>query len=480
MRRKVIVIGSGITGMVTAACLARDDFEVEIYEKHDQPGGRVRRFSSDNFTFDMGPQILSTPGVIETFFNHFHQANQFLPEFKRLDPAYRIFNTQGEVFDVPGERKGLETFFNSYIRSGNKKMLKYLERASSYFNEYIGEKNYLNEPSNTSFGFKHWLSGSHDSYVKKLFRDYHIVKVLQNQYPFVTPPISDKSAIKYALNYSFIQHGVLYPKGGIPVLVNAFARLLDNLNVPIHTSSSVDGFDIIDDRVAGIITHGKTFHADYFISAMDYKNTEQHLPKEYRNYSDNDWDEAKNTGSLFVFFLGVKKKIEKLAANSVIYNSAMDKKFQILDDLDVPILHVSCPSKLDGSLAPPGMETMIIRTWVPSRIEDTGRVREHYYEKSLKLLEEVCGEPLHELIAFKKTMAHTDFESEYGTYRGSAYGWISNQYRQNKRNKKITNTSLRNLFYAEFPVLAGLGISSAILGGELVAGELMRADSKTY
>jgi phytoene desaturase len=117
---------------------------------------------------------------------------------------------------------------------------------------------------------------------------------------------------------------------------------------------------------------------------------------------------------------------------------------------------------------------------VPSRIEDTGRVREHYYEKSLKLIEEICGESIHEEIAFKKTMAHSDFESEYGTFRGKAFGWMSNHYRQNRKNKKITNSSLQNLFYGEFPVLAGLGVSSAILGGEMVAGELMRTDRKTY
>ena len=57
--KKVIVIGSGFSGLSAATALASRGYQVTVLEKNFTPGGRARKFDVDGFTFDMGPSCVA-------------------------------------------------------------------------------------------------------------------------------------------------------------------------------------------------------------------------------------------------------------------------------------------------------------------------------------------------------------------------------------------------------------------------------------
>jgi phytoene desaturase len=101
LAKKVIVIGSGFSGLATATCLAQQGFDVTVLEKNEAPGGRARKFEAEGFTFDMGPSWYWMPDVFEDYFNRFGKKTSNYYDLVRLDPSYRIFFGKKDEMDVP-------------------------------------------------------------------------------------------------------------------------------------------------------------------------------------------------------------------------------------------------------------------------------------------------------------------------------------------------------------------------------------------
>ncbi len=68
MSKKVVIIGAGVGGLAMACILGQAGYEVTIYEKNSQPGGRAGTFSAEGFRFDTGPSWYLMPDIFEHFF----------------------------------------------------------------------------------------------------------------------------------------------------------------------------------------------------------------------------------------------------------------------------------------------------------------------------------------------------------------------------------------------------------------------------
>lgn len=67
-QKKAIVIGAGIAGLATATRLALQGFAVQVYEKNNEPGGKMGSFRKDGFQFDTGPSVFTRPQELEHLF----------------------------------------------------------------------------------------------------------------------------------------------------------------------------------------------------------------------------------------------------------------------------------------------------------------------------------------------------------------------------------------------------------------------------
>ena len=100
MSNCVSIIGSGFSGLSAACYLAKNGFDVTIYEKNENVGGRANILKEKGYTFDMGPSWYWMPEVFEHFFNDFDcKVNDFY-ELERLDPGYRVFFSENNHIDL--------------------------------------------------------------------------------------------------------------------------------------------------------------------------------------------------------------------------------------------------------------------------------------------------------------------------------------------------------------------------------------------
>ncbi len=69
MDRKVVIIGAGLTGLVTAFYLKRKGIDFVLLEKSDRVGGVMQTATSDGFIYEKGPSsgMINAPEVVELF-----------------------------------------------------------------------------------------------------------------------------------------------------------------------------------------------------------------------------------------------------------------------------------------------------------------------------------------------------------------------------------------------------------------------------
>lgn len=477
MSKKVIVIGAGFTGMSVAAYLAANGFEVAIFEKNDRPGLRARHYSAEGFAFDMGPSLYCNSEVVNNFLSFFHYNLSDYYSVKQVDPIKRIFFSHNNFIDIPSKKDELYALFHSLENNGDKKLKKYINCAETYYNSFF-QKITGSFPKAKPVGKLRKLLvdnrlNKHTRYINRYFKNPEAIAILDHLllYPGIVPKA--ESEIKFAINHSILTNGLTYPEGGILQLINAFQQILQEQKVLIYYRSSVESYDIIDNKITGIITNGKTFHADIFVSSTDYHYTEQILPKNYRNYSEKHWKIKKELPSVLIYFLGFDIKLQNFKPiNTFLRGNNLN--IQVSD----AHIFVISPSKLDSSFAPENKESLIIRVIIPKGIEDTGKMREHYYEQTLKYLEQITGENLLDHVIYKKSYTKTDFEEDYNTYEGKDFRWLNTIYTAGKPKLKIRNQHIPNLFYAEQPTWLGADIPYALINGEIVANNIINIYSK--
>src|ERR687886_1054431 len=100
LAERVAIVGAGIGGLAAAIRLRLMGFEVEIFEKNGQPGGRVGRLREAGFTFDTGPTLLLMTDVYRDLFAAAGRDLDGEIELARLDPNYRVTFGDGDSIEV--------------------------------------------------------------------------------------------------------------------------------------------------------------------------------------------------------------------------------------------------------------------------------------------------------------------------------------------------------------------------------------------
>ena len=151
MSKKVVVIGSGFSGLSAACFLAKQGYDVTVLEKNDSIGGRARKFSVDGFTFDMGPSWYWMPEVFENFFKSFGKKVSDYYDLVRLDPSYKIYFSQSDIMDVPAKQKDLYDMFEEYETGSSKKLDNFLNEAAYKYK--VGMEEFVYKPGHNLMEF---------------------------------------------------------------------------------------------------------------------------------------------------------------------------------------------------------------------------------------------------------------------------------------------------------------------------------------
>ena len=484
---KIIVIGSGFSGLSCAAILAKNGLEVTVIEKNEQIGGRARVIKENGYTFDMGPSWYWMPDIFDNFFNEFNLKTHDLYKLKKLDPGFRMIFEQDEI-NIRSSFKEVCNLFEKYEQNGEKKLrdfildaqkkyelgLDFLYKSPGISIKELFNKNVIKNLSKFDF------FTSYSKHVRKNFKHPYLINLLEFPVIFLGSSAKNMPALYSLMSYSAIKQGTFYPEGGMNQIIVSLIKLCKDFGVTFIKKEFVKKINIKNNKAISVFTESKkTYNSDYIVGAADYAHIEKEmLEKKYRNYNTKYWNKKTFSPSALIFYLGISKKIKKLTHHNLFFNANSEKYIKnIFEDKkwpNDPLFYVCCPSKTDNTVAPNGKENIFILMPIPSGIEDNDKIREKFFKLIINKLEKYCNEKISNHIEYKKSYCINDFVHDYNAYKGNAYGLANTILQTANLKPKIKNKKIDNLFYTGQLTVPGPGVPPAFISAQLVSEQILK------
>jgi phytoene desaturase len=486
-KQKAIVIGGGFAGLSAASYLAKNGYQVSLFEKNKEIGGRARKLEIDGFTFDMGPSWYWMPDVFENYFKDFDTTVKQQYDLVRLDPSYAVFYGKDDVFRIPANLNEFYQLFEKHELGSSVKLKKFLADAEYKYN--VSMNDFVQKPSLSILEFMDFrilnaalrmdLFKSISKYIKANFKNTKLVQLLEFPVIFLGAKPDETPALYSMMNYADIVLGTWYPMGGMVKIVDAMVNVATQQGVEIKTNQAIEKIIISNNTATGVVSNGITYVADVVVGAADYHHIEQNLLEEkYRNYSESYWKSRKMAPSCLMYYIGLDKQIEGLEHHNLFFDAPFDLHAEEIYDRPQwpsnPLFYSTCASKTDASVAPAGKENLVLLIPIAVDIEDSEAIREKYFDIMMNRLEYLTGQSIKQHVIVKKSFAIADFKKDYNSFGGNAYG-LANTLKQTAIFKpSLKNKKIDNLFYAGQLTVPGPGVPPSIISGKIVAKQIIK------
>ena len=487
MNRKVAIIGAGFSSLSAATSLASKGFEPFVLEKNESAGGRAQKLVANGFIFDMGPSWYWMPDVFEKYFNRFDKSAADYYELVRLNPSYKVFFDHDEILDIPADLDEYKNIISSLQKGAAGALEKFLDQAAYKYKVGINDLVYKPGRSIREFLDPKLLYDivrmdvlmSFDRHIRKFFHDPRILMLMEFPVLFLGAIAKKTPALYSLMNYADIELGTWYPMGGMAKVVEGMVSLAMVKGVKFHFNETVRKIQIDGKKATHLITDNNEYEAELIVEGADYYHVEQQfLEPNYRSYSKSYWERRTMAPSALLYYVGTRQKLDGIIHHNLFFDADFERhSHEIYTSREWPsnpLFYVSAASKTDDSIAPAGMENLVILIPVSAGLEDNENIREHYFDLVIDRMERKTGSEIRKHILYKKSFAYRDFISAFNAYKGNAYG-LANTLRQTALFKpSLKSKKIRNLYFTGQLTVPGPGVPPTLISGQIVADEIIK------
>ncbi len=333
----MIVVGAGVSGLLTALALSKEKKSVLLVEKEKTIGGLCKSYKIKDYTIDTGPHIITrlNKGSFRVFINKYFDV---VPEFVEHGKYYLRFNDHAAIFpwtvkewltfsDIPKKDrlKIVQAMIDLLFELINGKDLS-VKSIGDVLNKYSFSKRSKNIANAVSF----FIAGTS-------MNECPIERIVNAGKDNSTKMTNTKKVLKLLTKKGAKEHG--YPKGGLQSIINCITESLPE-NCEIKKECEVKKIITENNCVKGVTTSNGNFYSNTIVFTGQVS-----LLPELLSLSDEYSKEFKKIkqAATFTLWLGLNKKYFK------------NKGSEIVVELEKPCWIVPV-SNYDASLAPEGKQ----------------------------------------------------------------------------------------------------------------------------
>lgn len=485
-----LVIGAGIGGIATAARLAKNGYDVTVFEKESTPGGRCNQITRDGHRFDIGPTLFLMPEVWEDTFASLGERMSDHLDLKRIDPTYKVHFDDGLQLELTSDIGRMQTQLEKVEPTAFTGFLNYIAEGSKHYKisveKFVG-RNFYNifeyfSLANLPLLFSLKALTKHFANVGKYFKDERLKAAFtfQNMYLGLSP--YDAPATYSLLQYTELAEGVWYPMGGMYAGIQALVKIAEKLGVKFIYNSPVKRLKVAGSKVEGVELHdGREITADIFVGNADLPYIYKKLLPDVKEAKK--LDDKKYTCSTIMFYWGVDKEYKQIAHHNVFlggeYKSSFDKIFDEHTLPEAPSFYVHAPARTDSAAAPEGQDTLYVLVPVghlDARSEQdweamVNRARETVFTR---LANEKGATDLKEHIKFEIVYQPKVWQERFNLVNGSAFGLSHNFTQVGYLRPQNRHKQYRNLYFAGASTHPGTGLPIVLLSAKLTTQRILK------
>lgn len=282
----IVIIGSGLGGLVSAVILAKEGYSVCVLEKNNQFGGNLQTFVRDKTIFDTGIHYIGGLSEGQNLYKYF--------KYLGIMDDLRLKKMDENGFDIISFEDTNEEFphaqgYDNFIEQ----LVKYFPNEREAINEYCKK---VREVCNSFPLYNLEYEGQYESEILSINAKEYIDGITENKKlkavlagtNFLYAGVEDKSPFYvHALSVnSYIQSAYRCIHGGSQI-TKQLIKQLKKYGGEVYKYKEVTNFNVADNRITSVdMKDGSQVSAENFISNIELKTTlkmvgEEHFRKSF-------------------------------------------------------------------------------------------------------------------------------------------------------------------------------------------------------
>lgn len=483
MKKKAIVIGSGIAGLAIAIRLAIKGIEVDVFEKNTYPGGKLTEIKSNGFRFDAGPSLFTLPEQVDELFHLAGENPRTFFNYEKLKIICNYFYEDGTQLSAFADKNMFAKEVQEKLGVSTQTVLKYLDKSKfiyeTTFPVFLNHSlhklsNYLNLnflKGLVSIPFLGIFDTIHHKNQQmlgneKLTQLFDRYATYNGSNPFQAP------AVLNAIPHLEFNIGAYFPQGGMHSITRTLYDLALRKGVNFHFNAPVEEIVVENKKTIGVISNGAQHFADLVISNSDIVPTYRKLlPKQK---SPEKILSQPRSSSALIFYWGINRQFPALDMHNIFFSKDYKKEFDAIfkhDTIDDdPTIYINITTKHNPSDAPANCENWFVMINVPgNKGQNWDVLKQKAKQQILAKLNRMLDVNISALIVTEEILEPISIASKTSSYQGSLYGSSSNnRYAAFLRHANFSS-KIKGLYFCGGSVHPGGGIPLCLLSAKITA-----------
>jgi len=482
MKKRAVIIGSGVAGLACSIRLAARGVDVTVLEANAYPGGKLTAFELNGYRFDAGPSLFTMPQWVLALFELAKEDPNVHFKYKRKTVACHYFWEDDTQFFAPSNRDEFAAKAAQTFGVNPQKILSYFKRAEKKFK--LTRSLFLEQSLHKLKTFlsldtlkaivhlnTYQLHTTLHQANRSHFKNPKLVQLFDRYATYNGSSPYETSGMMTLIQHLEQHYGTYIPEGGMHQITLSLFALAKRLGVQFHFDTRADEILTKNNQVEGVKAGEKFYPADQVVSNMDVVPTYAKLLLQHP--APQKIMKQERSSAAVIFYWGITKEFPQLDLHNIFFAKDYQAEFEaIFKDKKIAedcTVYVNITSKDVPQDAPKGCENWFVMINTPADYgQDWEALVQRLRTQVLTKLSKRLKTELEPLIACEEILTPPLIEKKTQSYKGALYGSSSNKAMAAFLRHPNFSQQIKNLYFCGGSVHPGGGIPLCLLSAKIV------------